>query len=94
MSLEDEIKTEWRLYAIEFVVSTLLATPYVMQGAAGLAQFDGLHRTLIEKARNKTFPGAPPAISDHFSGELESAIDRLLGMAQKLIEQSIEASKS
>jgi hypothetical protein len=54
-------------------------------GAAGPAMLERLRRQALENARLKTFPALDPAMSDLVSAELESAVDRILGMAKELL---------
>ena len=85
MPTEDEVKAEFRLYAVEWAISLLLAAQFRQMGAAGLPMLDATRAQALAGARKKAFPGVDPAMSDLFSAELESAVDRLLGMAKELL---------
>ena len=55
-------------------------------GAAGPAMLESAPpKQALEGARNKTFPILDPAMSDLLSAELESAVDRLIGMAKAFL---------
>jgi hypothetical protein len=86
MADEVEIKAECRFYALEMMFCRLLATTFRQMGAVGDAMLEETRRQSLEEARRQTFPALDPAMSDLVSAELESAIDRLLGMTKSLLE--------
>jgi hypothetical protein len=86
MADEIEIKAECRFYALEVMFCRLLATTFRQMGAAGDAMLEETRQQSLEGARQQTFPALDPAMSDLVSAELESAIDRLLGMTKSLLE--------
>jgi hypothetical protein len=85
MSAEDDIKAECRLYAVEWAVSILLAGNFRQMGPEGTLLFERTRQQAIEGVRQKTFPAVDPTMSDLLSAELESAVDRLLGMAKEFL---------
>jgi hypothetical protein len=85
MSTLKEIETECRLYALEWYVCLLHAANYVQMGEAGPAMLEQARQQAIRGVRQKTFPAFDPAMSDLLSAELETAVDRLLGMTKELL---------
>lgn len=85
MSVEDDIKAECRLYAVEWLVCLMFAAQFHQIGAAGPTMLDRARRQALESARRQTFPVFDPAMSDLVSAELESAVDRILGMAKEFL---------
>jgi hypothetical protein len=94
MSLEDEIKTECRLHAIEWVVSLQLAATFAQAGQDGDAMLEQLRQRALEYAQNKTFPRLGAAMSDLVSAEREAALDSLLGYAKGFLADMQQAGKS
>jgi hypothetical protein len=89
---ENELKFQMRLYATELLVVNVFAThclmtPNPQQLAAQVRQ------QMIEGTRRQTFPELDPAKSDLFSAELESAVDRLMEMANAQINVVLQAQK-
>jgi hypothetical protein len=90
---EGELKAQMRLYAIELLTvnlsaMTCLMTPKPRELIAAVRQ------QMIGRARELTFPGLDdPAMSDLFSAELESAVDRLVEMADEQIGRVLQARK-
>jgi hypothetical protein len=85
MSVEDDIKAECRLYAVEWAVSLLFAAHFRQHGSAGPLLLEEARQQALESARHQTFPSFDPAMSDLLSAELESAVDRILGMAKAFL---------
>jgi hypothetical protein len=90
---EGELKAQMRLYAIELLTvnlsaMTCLMTPKPRELIAAVRQ------QMIGRARELTFPGLDdPAMSDLFAAELESAVDRLVEMADEQIGRVLQARK-
>jgi hypothetical protein len=79
MSVEDIIKAEVRLFALETIVCQNLATTYQ---AMPREIFDAVKKQALEGARKQAFPGLDPAYSDLISAEFEAALARLYSMIQ------------
>jgi hypothetical protein len=71
-----ELKNELRIWALECFVCEIFSLWCVQQPSPG-ATFVGLRDRMIFAARNRTFQGVDPAMSDHLSAELEAAVERL-----------------
>ena len=76
---EERLKMDVRLYCAEWLASSTLA---LLLKASGNADelFAAIRTQALDGAKKKAFPSADPAMSDLLSGELETAMDRLLGM--------------
>jgi hypothetical protein len=85
MLTEDELKSECRLYAVEWVAALLFAAHFRQMGDDGPAFLEQARQQALAGARQKTFAGLDPAMSDLLSAEIESAVDRLLGMAKAFL---------
>jgi hypothetical protein len=80
------IENEMRIYAVEWLCTAM---------AALLLRSSGQESELLSEMREQAIVGAramslsqDPAMADHYSAELEGAIDRLLGMTAKLLGKS------
>ena len=93
MSMEDEIKAECRFYALEQGFCLLQAAIYRQMGVLGPVMLEETRKQALESTRMKTFPALGPAMSDLVSAELESAIDRLLGMTKHFLEGGVAGSE-
>jgi hypothetical protein len=93
MSLEDEIKAECRLYAIEWAVSLLFAATFAQIGPGAEAKLEEARKYISEIAQQKTFPRLDPAMSDLASAEREAAVDRLLSYAKDALAYMQQADK-
>lgn len=94
MPLEDEIKAECRLYAIEWAVSLLLAANFAQAGPDAEAKLDEARQQLSQIAQQKTYPRLGAAMSDLAAAEQESAVQRLLGYAKDALADMQQAGKS
>jgi hypothetical protein len=94
MSLEDEIKAECRLHAIEWVVSLHLAATFAQAGPNAETNLEEMRKRVSDFAQLKTFPRLGAAMSDLASTEREAAIDRLLGYAKDFLADIQQAGKS
>ena len=81
MANEEQIKAEMRFYAIEWMVSKLWAVFLKSQGG-GTADVEKIREQMSQAAHKKAFSSLDPSTSDHYSAEMEAAIDRLLVMAK------------
>ena len=88
MSAEDEIRTECRLYAIEWAIGLMLAAQFQQMGASGPVMLEQARQQALAGARRKTFSSFDPAMSDLLSAELEAAIDRLLTIAKEFLAKT------
>ena len=81
LSMDDEqaIKSEMRLWALEVLVTNLLAMVCTLDRDPG-ALLNQIRERMIEGAKSRTFPGYDAAMSDLLSAELESAVARLMDM--------------
>lgn len=79
MSIEDTIKAEVRLFALETIVCQNLATVYQRMPRE---IFDAVKKQALEGARRQAFPGLDAAYSDLISAEFEAALARLYSMIQ------------
>jgi hypothetical protein len=88
---EQSINAEMRLFALEGLVSSLLAV-YCLQLAPSdpLSVLERVRQQLERAAQKRTFPQVDPAMSDLLSSELEAAASRLLTMARNQIRTMIE----
>lgn len=85
---EKAFKNVVRLYALERIVSLLLAE-HCVHGRPENPQEEltQLRKAVIEGAQKPALPSEfDPVVSDLFSAELEEAMDRLLGMAKQNID--------
>ncbi len=85
MALEQDLKLEMRLAAIEYLVNDLWVKYYLLIGAP----YDRImtaHKNAIEGLRKQTFPGLDPASSDFAASELEHAVRTLLGGQKEMLE--------
>jgi hypothetical protein len=90
---EKAIKAEMRLYAVESVVSTLVALECLKIDSSNPLQFfEALRKSMIDGARRQTFPQLDPAKSDLFSAELEDAASRLAAMVRDQIALILKAN--
>lgn len=90
---EDEIiKSEMRLYALEAFVVNACAIA-CLQLANPREIVAKIRQQMIEGARMHGFP-VDPAISDHLSAELESALDRLASMVNAQIDLTLKAQEA
>ena len=89
---EQAIKSEMRLYAIEYFLSSLWAISALQTGQP--SEFWNKTRDqMISGARQKTFPGLDAATSDLFSAELEAALAQLASMVSAQINHVLEAQR-
>jgi hypothetical protein len=80
MTAESDIKSDMRLWAVETLVVNLMTIMCVTEGNP-LELAERTRAQMLAGARQRTFPEADPATSDLLSAELESAVERLMGMA-------------
>ena len=74
---KDQVELQARLMAIENMVSMLFASEYISSGWS-IEKVQALHQQLIHQAQRETFPNVGAAFSDHFAGEYEENVARLL----------------
>jgi hypothetical protein len=79
MSVEDTIKAEVRLFALETIVCQHLATVYQTMPRE---IFDAVKKQALEGAQKHVFPGFDPSYSDVISSEFEAALSNLYSMIQ------------
>jgi hypothetical protein len=79
MSIEDIIKNEVRLFALETIVCQNLATVYQSMPRE---IFDAVKKQALEGAKTYAFPGFDAAYSDIVSSEFEAALGLLYSMIQ------------
>jgi hypothetical protein len=88
---QDELSAEVRLYAIEGLLTNLLATQLLMTGVPQQL-LATLRQQMIEGARLRAFPElGDAAMSDAAAAELEAAVDRLMEMGSAQINQALQA---
>jgi hypothetical protein len=88
---QDELSAEVRLYAIEGLLTNLLATQLLMTGVPQQL-LATLRQQMIEGARLRAFPElGDAAMSDAAAAELEAAVDRLMEMGSAQIDQALQA---
>jgi hypothetical protein len=86
MALEQDLKLEMRLAAIEFLVNDLWVKYYLLIRAP----YDRImfaHDNAIEQLKRQTFPGLDPASSDLAASELEHAVRTLLSGQKEMLEE-------
>jgi hypothetical protein len=81
---EDRLKMDVRLYCAEWLSASTLA---VLLKASEQPQqlFETIKSQTLSAAKVKAFPGLDPAMSDLLSAELESGLERLLGMTASFL---------
>ena len=79
MDDEQAIRAEMRLWALEVLVTNLLAMVCTLDRDPA-ALLNQIRERMIEGAKSRTFPGYDAAMSDLLSAELESAVARLMDM--------------
>jgi hypothetical protein len=79
MTVEDNIKAEVRLFALETIVCQTFATLYQTMPRA---IFDAVQKQALEGARTHVFSGLDPAYSDVISSKFEGALRNLYSMIQ------------
>jgi hypothetical protein len=92
MTEEDEIKLHARFAVIEMMITMLWGFRHLETGDPA-SSMGKLRNTLMEKARNKTYPAFGAALgpergaaySDVYAAEVEAALDRLLKEQEKLL---------
>ena len=86
MAQDDELESTMRLYAVEVMTANLLVLS-LLQMPNPREALALTRQQMIEGARRRGFPELGDAtMSDHYSGELESAVDRLLSMVEAQLE--------
>ncbi len=97
---EHDLKLQMRLYAVEVLVANLLAA-VCLQISDPANLIAEIRRQIVKGARLRTLAGLDdPAISDLFSAmsdvfvpELESSVERLMGMASSHINAALKAEE-
>ena len=80
---EATIKADMRLFVLESLVALLWASTHRADlGSDPVYLVADLKKRLTDRARNQTFAGVDPALSDLLSAELEAAIDRAMAMQE------------
>lgn len=79
MTIEDTIKAEVRLFALESIVCQTFATFYQTMPRE---IFDAVRSQAKGGTQQLAFPGLDAAYSDLISAEFEGAVDRLYSMIQ------------
>jgi hypothetical protein len=77
---EESIKIQMRLYCVEWLCASTTAAILKSTGR-GEEVFSEMRTHAVAGARHQSFSD-DPAMSDYLSAELESALDRLLGMTR------------
>jgi hypothetical protein len=85
MALEQDLKLETRISAIEYLLSDLWVKYYLWINVP-YDRIIAAHENTVAKLKTETFPGMDPAIADLASSELEEAVHRLLLMQQEMLE--------
>jgi predicted transposase YdaD len=86
MAQHDELRSTMRLYAVEVMTANLLVLS-LLQTSNPREMLARTRQQMIEGARLRGFPElGDAAMSDHYSAELENAVDRLLGMMETQLE--------
>jgi hypothetical protein len=93
MTEEDELRLQIRVYAVEILAINLLATSCLQASSDPSTLIATVRQQMLQGAK-VPFPGIDdPALSDMLSGELESAVDRLMEMGTAQINAVLEARK-
>jgi hypothetical protein len=82
---QEAIKAEVRIWTLEAFVCELFSLWGSQQEAPG-AIYVNLRRRMKKAARERTFGESDPAISDHLSAELESAVERLTDIGRRQLK--------
>ena len=83
--MENQLKAEMRLTAIEYVLCDLAAKILLLSGGSK-ERIEDAHKKLIDELKTQTFPGLDPALGDLASSELEEAVSSLLLMQREMTE--------
>jgi hypothetical protein len=83
---KDAIEKEMRLYALEWLCTSTTALLLKSNGF-DIEFLDAIRKQAAAGARQQALSD-DPVLSDHFSAELETAVDRLLGMTKTFLEKS------
>jgi hypothetical protein len=79
MTIEDSIKAEVRMFALESIVCQFAASQFQTMPRA---VFDTVQKRALEGAQTHVFPGFDPAYSDVVSSEFEAVLKNLYSMIQ------------
>jgi len=91
---ERAVKFEVRLFAVESLVSSLVAIECLkLDVKKPLEVFEALKIRMIDGARRQTFPKLDPAESDLYAAELEDAATRLAAMVHDQISLILAANR-
>lgn len=74
---EYDLKLLAKIDAIEALVVFLMSNAYESKGLSN-PEARELHAAFLKNVRTMGYPKIDPAISDHYSAEVEAALDRLL----------------
>lgn len=79
---ESILKEEARLYALEYMVTSLYAKFYQLIGCSE-AQILEAHKKGREMLSHETFPGGDAAESDLLAQEVQAAVEKLLSAIEE-----------
>jgi hypothetical protein len=85
MAMEQALKLEVRLSAIEYLLDDLWVKYYLQIGAT-YDEIMQAHANVLERLRKQTFPGLDAASGDLAASELEEAVRRLLSEQKEMLE--------
>ena len=86
----DKINQEVRLIALETVLVHVAKVAFVALGVS--EETVRQSRLLVrDKLSKGTLPGLHPALSDHYSAEIETAVDELMGSLEKSVADAYQA---
>jgi hypothetical protein len=82
---QEAIQAEARIWTLEAFACELFSLWCSQQKTPGKI-FVNLRRRMKTAARERTFGEVHPAMSDHLSAELESAVDRLMEIGRRQLK--------
>ena len=86
MAQDEELQSKMRLYAVEVMTANLLVHA-LLQKPNPREALALTRQRMIEGARQRDFLElGDAALSNHYSAELESAVERLLSMVSEQLE--------
>ena len=86
MAQDDELRSMMRLYALEVMTANLLVLS-LLQSPNPRETLALTRQRMIEDARRSGFTElGDPAMSEHYSAQLENAVDRLLSLVEAQLE--------
>jgi len=87
-----EIEAEMRLWTLEAFVCEIFSLWCAQQESPG-SIYASLRKRMLDAAKHRRFEGVDPAMSDHLSAELESAVKRLMDIGRRQLKGHLKPSQ-